>query len=77
LTPWTLIDLTVEVGAMRRAQHVRGNEPEPNRWLARVWANYQILPPQVRFLLWVLTYALIRATGLLPSVPHLPPGLSG
>jgi hypothetical protein len=60
---------------MRDAQH--GGEPQPNQWLARLWANYQVLPPQVRFLLWVLTYTIVRVAGLLPSVPHLPPELSG
>jgi hypothetical protein len=43
------------------------------QWMA---VTYSPLPPQAKFFLWVLTLALAHATRLLPTFPHLPPGLS-
>jgi hypothetical protein len=56
---------------MRRAQHFGGHEPEPPWLLAWLSVTYRVLPPQVKFLLWVLTYTLVRVTGLMPSIPRM------
>jgi hypothetical protein len=63
------------MGGARQGKR-QGSKPRAPWFVEWMSATYPLLPPQVKFVLWVLTFALVQATGILPAIPHLPPDLS-
>ena len=50
--------------------------PEPPRIVTWFSVTYMTLPPPGKFIIWALALAAVHASGLLPSLPHLPSWLA-